>query len=363
VDLYFDAADLALAVTNVDGAFSSIPIRVPARAVPGPHWITCVGRFSGIAAQNPFIVQTNWPMFRDGPQHKGFNSVENVLFPSVVASMDLLWSFNAVDAVYSSPAVADGVVYVGGVAVGNVYALNASTGAKLWQFPTAGVDASPGVANGVVYVGAIDGNIYALNASTGAKLWQFPTGSDVFSPPTVANGVVYVGSDDGNLYALNASTGAKFWQFTTHDVVQSSPAVANGVVYVGSWDGNVYALNAGNGFKLWQFTVIAGAFPSGAAVANGVVYVGSDDHNVYALNAGTGALLWHATTGSIAYSSSPAVANGMVYTGSFDNNLYAFGLPAAMTASNPGRPDPKRLVPNLGLQVFQPASLPAAAEE
>ena len=60
-----------------------------------------------------------------------------------------------------------------------------------------------------------DGNVYALNASTGAKLWSFATGGQVYSSPAVANGVVYIGSFDGNVYALNASTGAKLWSFAT----------------------------------------------------------------------------------------------------------------------------------------------------
>ncbi len=93
---------------------------------------------------------------------------------------------------------------------------------------------SPAVVNGVVYVGAADGNVYALNASTGAKLWSYATGGEVESSPAVANGVVYVGSDDDNVYALNASTGAKLWSYTTGSIVDSSPAVANGVVYIGS---------------------------------------------------------------------------------------------------------------------------------
>ena len=62
-----------------------------------------------------------------------------------------------------------------------------------------------------------DDNVYALNASTGAKLWSYTTGGYVDSSPAVANGVVYIGSDDGNVYALNASTGAKLWSFTTGD--------------------------------------------------------------------------------------------------------------------------------------------------
>jgi outer membrane protein assembly factor BamB len=68
---------------------------------------------------------------------------------------------------------------------------------------------SPSVVNRVVYVGSGDGNLYALNASTGARLWSFSTGTaPVFSQPAVANGVVYVGSGGGGVYALNASTGA-----------------------------------------------------------------------------------------------------------------------------------------------------------
>jgi hypothetical protein len=51
------------------------------------------------------------------------------------------------------------------------------------------------------------GGMYALNASTGAPLWQYATGDISVSSPAVANGVVYVGSDsdDGNLYAFDLS--------------------------------------------------------------------------------------------------------------------------------------------------------------
>ena len=86
-------------------------------------------------------------------------------------------------------------------------------------------------------------NVYALNATTGAELWNYPTRGEVFSSPAVANGVVYVGSGypDNLLYALNATTGALLWSYATGFPVYSSPAVANGVVYVGSEDGNVYA--------------------------------------------------------------------------------------------------------------------------
>jgi outer membrane protein assembly factor BamB len=70
------------------------------------------------------------------------------------------------------------------------------------------VFSSPAVANGVVYVGSVDGNVYALNASTGAKLWSFNAGDVVASSPAVANGVVYIGSFDNKVYAFDQTGGA-----------------------------------------------------------------------------------------------------------------------------------------------------------
>jgi len=68
------------------------------------------------------------------------------------------------------------------------------------------VDSSPFVANGIVYVGSEDSNIYALNATSGIKIWSYLTKSAVESSPVVANGVVYVGSDDNNVYAFGSIT-------------------------------------------------------------------------------------------------------------------------------------------------------------
>lgn len=156
-----------------------------------------------------------------------WNPCEKVLGVNNVGKLRLKWTYSTGSRVYSSPAVANGVVYVGSEDR-NVYALNAETGAKLWNYTTEGlVYSSPAVANGVVYVGSEDGYVYALTASTGALLWSSQTRGVVDSSPAVANGVVYVGSD--KTYALNAKTGAKLWSYAADSAVFSSPAVANGM--------------------------------------------------------------------------------------------------------------------------------------
>jgi outer membrane protein assembly factor BamB len=130
----------------------------------------------------------DWTQFhRDNMQR--WNPYETVLGVSSVGSLRLKWE-NPIGGTDS--AVANGVVYVGSGGngytpwIGDVFALNASTGAPLWYYYTSGTVASPAVANGVVYV-ATFGGIDALNASTGAKLWSFATPSYVISSPAVAN--------------------------------------------------------------------------------------------------------------------------------------------------------------------------------
>ncbi|MDP9336286.1 MAG: PQQ-binding-like beta-propeller repeat protein [Actinomycetota bacterium] len=77
--------------------------------------------------------------------------------------------------------------------------------APLWQATTGGdVQSSPAVANGVVYVGLVDRKLYAFDAQgivncagnpkTCTPLLTTDTNLEVFSSPAVANGKVYVGS-------------------------------------------------------------------------------------------------------------------------------------------------------------------------
>jgi outer membrane protein assembly factor BamB len=237
-------------------------------------------------------------------------------------SNDLKWSVQT-GTETSSPAVVNGVVYIGSDDQ-KVYALDAGTGAMLWNYTTGGyVDSSPAVVSNVVYIGSNDGNVSALNANNGTRRWNYQTGSYVVSSPAVANGSVYVGSYDGKVYALDAGTGAKLWNYTTAGVyLESSPAVADGVVYIGSGDGKVYALNANNGTERWDFSATDSIDMSSPAVAGGVVYIGSLDHKIYALDAGTGVMLWNFTTGDMV-ESSPAVSGGVVYVGSYDGKVYA----------------------------------------
>jgi outer membrane protein assembly factor BamB len=169
----------------------------------------------------------------------------------------------------------------------------------MWEYVTgAEGQSSPAVAGGVVFVGLGDGNVYALNATTGALVWKYATGGFVFSSPAVANGVVYVGSFDRNLYALNASTGALVWKYMTGSWVSSSPAVAGDIIYVGSWDDNVYA------FGPVYYVAVTGVVSSKTVIGQGY----SDSINVTVTNQGS----YKETFSVTAYANTIAIATQTV---------------------------------------------------
>lgn len=97
---------------------------------------------------------------------------------------------------FAAPAIdsARRVVYFPSVD-GNLYALGVTSGTRLWRRPLGTTSSSPAVANGVIYVGSDDKHVYAFGRD-GERLWASATAkTEVVSSPAVANGVVYVGVD------------------------------------------------------------------------------------------------------------------------------------------------------------------------
>ena len=120
---------------------------------------------------------------------------------------------------------AKGLVYFGSTD-GSIYAVSARDGTPVWSTSMKYVvNAPPAVANGVVYVGGAPGNginpnnsrgeVLALDAATGTQLWSYslPTvGYNGAYPLIVAGGVVYVVTGIGTIYSLNAATGSQIAQ-------------------------------------------------------------------------------------------------------------------------------------------------------
>ena len=337
--------------------------------------------------------------------------------------------------IQASAAVVDGVVYFG-AADANVYALDALTGALKWKHNVGNPDpnvegahvwSSPAVFNGKVYVGksshrdapCVRGNVMALDAETGAEVWQFdplpericgtdtrhacttdadcsgsscvpflvcrsgsgeqtqsqlcasdtdctapatcqqPLGSGMTSSAAIdaGRGAVYVDFGDcigaGNtgfsnsLVALDAETGALRWDFSPIpfgnlgdlDFI-SSPNVFTAtigttptpLVGVGSKNGVYYAVEQDTGALVWQQAVVAGGeaggFSASTGVAFGKIYAATftGPPYIFALDATNGAVAWQCPpTECNVFSFGPAgIAGGVFFAGDSSRQLRAF---------------------------------------
>lgn len=227
-------------------------------------------------------------------------------------------------AIYGTPVVSGDLVYIAGYN-GKVYAFVTETLASRWVYPREDylepIAGGLTVAQDKLFFGDSDGYVYALDAATGDKLWEFKTGDKIWATPTVIGDMVLIGSFDKKLYALDIDDGSEVWNFKTEGAVISTPLVENGTVYIGSFDKHLYAVNAADGGLKWQF-LSENWFWSKPIIYNSTVYAGCLDGKVYALRADNGGEITEFDLGS-AVSSEPVVVDSSLIFASRDGVVYA----------------------------------------
>jgi len=278
-----------------------------------------------------------WPMFRGNLHHTGFS-------PSSAPNTDtILWEYDPPINVWfqdSSPAIADGKIYMGACAVdadnpvaGRLYCLDENTGSLIWTYKTdSWVLSSPAVAEGKVYVGSfLDNKMHCIDANTGNPLWNYIAKYPLFSSPAVADEKIYFGcgtldsqNNEGEILCLYANNGSLLWKYDPGDAVYSSPAVAYGYVYIGSLNGKLYCLHAGNGSIHWQYNT-GSCIRSSPSIGNNNVFFGARNGNLYCLNAQNGSSRWTFKTQDSIFSS-PALDNNRVYCVSYDKHVYCLDI-------------------------------------
>lgn len=249
-------------------------------------------------------------------------------------TQELVWAFpaeaNQSLQFFAAPSIEDGRVVFGdyGLPGGffspsvtvSVYAVeNVDSGIppELWvnnEVASDKIVAPPLQVGGVVYVGTADNFVYALDAETGAGIWEFGTGHSIWGQPAYANGVLLVASMDHSLYALDAETGDLLWSTQLTGALPSAPVLNDNLVYVSNFDNQMHALDISTGEEVWA----AGAsnWVWGAPTyADGVVYYADVEGNLFAVDAATGELIWQQETAG-AVQTSPVVVGDVIYVAS-----------------------------------------------
>ena len=161
-------------------------------------------------------------------------------------------------------AVIDGQrLLIGGNADGHIYALQARTGRKVWEFELSkrGINVSPVVDDaGRVFVShseenideatlgrvvAIDGTGRGDLTATG-ELWRWNRNKAGFPSPALHDGRVYVVNNQGNLAAVEAVTGDVHWELSIGTVGKASPVWADSKLYVPETNGHFAIVKPGD---------------------------------------------------------------------------------------------------------------------
>jgi len=296
-------------------------------------------------------------------------------------SGELSWEYETDGLINASPAVVDGVVYVGSND-SNMRALDARGGGELWSFEAGDrILSSPWVTDELVVFGSDDSNLYGVGrggedaegggeawrysargpiragakAATvdgrdivafgearyrsetdmtkgitatdlrGNEVWWFETRGELGAAPALAEGNAYAVRPDGFLYSVDAATAEQDWVHRPDGDLRAAPSVSvrDGRVFYGDTEGNVRALRTGGDETVWSYDA-GSSVRSSPSFSEDAVYFGDESGTLHAVSM-DGEGLWTFDTGD-SIRTSPAVGDGYVAFGSRDNSVYALDL-------------------------------------
>jgi len=290
---------------------------------------------------------SSWPMFGQNAQNTANQSGETAISPVNAAQLAPKWTFTTSGDVSARAAVVGGAVYFPDWG-GYLYALNASTGQAIWtrqlsdytQVANTHSRTTPAVVNGVLYLGTQEGAwLLAINAATGSLIWKTQLESPandalaiVTASPAVVEGVVYTavasteegqaGFDPsypcckarGSVVAVSAATGKIKWQTYTIPLGYSGGGVWGSNLVVDGDSNTVYA-GTGNNYahpKPDAESSTPGVTYGACISAGGTLASCNSPNNhvdaILALNTGTGKIKWSRSLTT--WSQGPYVVDG-----------------------------------------------------
>ena len=234
------------------------------------------------------------------------------------------------------PLLQAGVVYTAAQA-GEVSAIDAETGAELWQVElAAGISAGLGWADGKLLLASRDGKLHMLDSADGSEVWQVSTSSEVLAVPQTANKVILVQAIDGRLTAYGVKQGDLLWSHAS-DLPNltlrgtSTPVIDGSVSYAGFANGKLLAFDNQKGKVIWQQRISA---PKGRSdmerlvdidgplqLVDGSLYVTAYQGNLTAVDALTGKINWQQPISSF---HAPAIYGGQVFVVTGKGSVMAY---------------------------------------
>ncbi len=246
-------------------------------------------------------------------------------------------------AIYATPVVEDGVIYLAGYS-GDVVALSVATGRPLpdWGPPvrldghivaTPAFDGTrlyvatdrgrvtvleaatgrvagpvldvagdhpiwgdPVLQGGTLYIADINRTVHAIGVDSGEARWTQALDGGLAAPLALDRQVLLAGALDSRLYALDAEAGGSpLWSFEGDGWFWSRPLVAGDSIYAPTSRGTVYAIDRFSGVQRWSFASEGSQIRTALVLVDGVLVALDKDGGIVGLAPSSGAVLWRGT--------------------------------------------------------------------
>jgi outer membrane protein assembly factor BamB len=272
---------------------------------------------------------THWPLYGLNPQRTRYLPSAKLKPP-----FKIKWRYDAKGLVEYSPIVVGKHLY--GISNGGwTFAIRRGDGKPDWRTRVAQLNASaPAYGAGRLYMSNLEpGQVMALDAKNGKRIWRRELPGRTESSPVVVGDLVLAGCECGTLFAFKRSNGRTAWEADLGGAIKGGPAVQDGIAYVGAYGGTVAAVRISNGEIKWtssgqsQGLGQVGNFYATPTVAFDRVYIGNTDGRMYSFERDDGDLAWSHSTGDYIYAAAVAADTDKtpptVYVGSYDGTFYA----------------------------------------
>lgn len=252
---------------------------------------------------------------------------------------DRLWSLQTHKHLTSGVSGGDGKLFVG-TQKGNVVGVSIKGRKILWDTHlNSEVMAISKPAQGEVVAHTNAGKLVAIDVSTGNIIWS----QGVQSPklilrgktrPVISGSTVIAGFSTGRISAFNISDGTPLWQLHVAQPngaselqrmvdISSHIAVVDGVVFASSYHGKIIAATLGKGQKLWSHPMSSYA---GLTVGTKAVYISDSHSDIWALDIGTGASLWKQSALHFRQLTAPVIIDNALVVGDYQGYLHWLSL-------------------------------------
>ncbi len=205
------------------------------------------------------------------------------------------------DTTYSTPIGVDihgARLIIAGAGDGNVHALRAQTGERVWSFPMSkrGINTEVVVRGTTAFVSHGEENLdtsemgllAAIDAAATGQIgaeqirWKVEGFLGGYSSPVIGGEQIYQIDNSSNLYAFDLQTGRRLWVQNLGTIQKASPVLAGGKIYVGNENGRFFILKPGREKCEILDSDLLGSEESpevitaSAAISNGRVFVVTD---------------------------------------------------------------------------------------